>query len=174
MTLHTERFRIRKSKPGLGHGLFARILFKKGDFIAEYTGVRIPTPYADTLTTRYLFEVDEKWTVDGSPRTNIARYINHACKPNCEADIFKGKILIHAVKNVALGDELTMDYGDEYFKEFIKPHGCKCATCFPRVSEVSSASDKKSRQKNEKSTKDNLHHRKPKAHIEKVLTQIRD
>jgi len=123
------RFEIRRSKPGMGQGLFAAAPIKKGDFILEYTGKKIPTALADTMTSRYLFEIDEDWTIDGSPRSNTARYINHSCEPNTEAEIEDGRILIHAVRNIKKGEELTIDYDSEYFDEFIRPVGCKCARC---------------------------------------------
>lgn len=124
-----SRFAVRQSRPGMGRGLFATVPIRKGDFILEYTGRRIPTSYADTLKTRYLFELDEKWTVDGSMRTNVARHVNHSCVPNCEVQLRDGKILIFAARNIQRGEELTFDYGDEYFEEFIRPSGCKCAHC---------------------------------------------
>ena len=121
-----ERFVVKKSGPGKGHGMYARVPIKKKDFILEYTGKVIPTPVADTLNTRYLFEINSKWTIDGATRTNVARYINHSCNPNCEVFIQKGRIMIYAWKKMAVGDELTFDYGDEYFDEFFKKSGCRC------------------------------------------------
>lgn len=115
--------------PGLGHGLFATSTLRKGDFILEYKGRRISTPQADESDSRYLFEIDKDWTIDGSLRTNIARYVNHSCKPNCEADIRDDRILIYASRDIAKGEELSIDYGEEYFDEFIKPVGCKCSQC---------------------------------------------
>lgn len=123
------RFAVRKSRPGLGHGLFATAALKKGDFVLEYTGRRVPTAQADTMPSRYLFEIDRAWTIDGSSRSNIARYINHSCSPNCEGDIRDGRILIYAARDISKGEELTIDYGPEYFDEFIKPTGCKCGSC---------------------------------------------
>ena len=124
-----NRFVVRKSGPGLGRGLFAVAPIRKGDFIVEYTGRRIPTSHADTLKTRYLFEVDEEWAVDGSSQENVARYMNHSCVPNCECDLQDKKVLILAIRDIRIGEELTFDYGDEYFDEFIRPTGCKCARC---------------------------------------------
>lgn len=124
-----EQVNIRRSRAGLGRGLFASRNMKIGKLIAEYTGVRIPTSYADTLKTRYLFALDDEWTVDGSARTNIARYINHSCEPNCEAEIHDGRIYILSTRDIQAGEELTIDYGDEYFDEFIRPTGCKCRKC---------------------------------------------
>lgn len=128
-TILQARFAIRRSRPGLGHGLFATADIRKGDFILEYTGKRIPTAVADTLKSRYLFEVDRRWTIDGSDRGNIARYINHSCVPNSEGEIRDGAVLIYANRDIKRGEELTIDYGDEYFDEFIKPVGCKCDHC---------------------------------------------
>jgi len=55
------RFRIRRSSPGMGQGLFAQCDIKKGEFILEYTGKKIPTAVADAMeTSRYLFEIDEE------------------------------------------------------------------------------------------------------------------
>lgn len=119
------RFAVRES-PGVGWGLFARETIPEGTFILEYTGKKISSQEADVSKGRYLFEVDKRWTLDGEGQENHARWINHSCVPNAEADVKKGKIFIHALRDIFEGEEITIDYGDEYFKEFIKPHGCKC------------------------------------------------
>ena len=121
------RFVVGTSKPGIGQGLFAACAIRKGEFILEYTGKKIPTSYADTLKSRYLFEINEQWTIDGSPESNTARYINHSCEPNTEARIEDGRITIYAQKTIKKGEELTIDYDTEYFDEFIRPLGCRCA-----------------------------------------------
>lgn len=123
-------FRVGRSKTGLG--LFAVEPIKKGTFIIEYWGRRIPTKITDELETKYLFEINSRWTVDGSTRRNIARYINHSCRPNAESDIKKGAILISAIKNIKPGDEITYNYGKGYFDTFIKPKGCKCSSCLEK------------------------------------------
>jgi hypothetical protein len=128
-TTGSHRYVVRKSGPGLGHGLFAATTVKRGDFIAEYTGKRIPTSIADASKSRYLFELDEDWTINGEARSNIARYINHSCRPNVEAEIEDGRILIYATRTVQPGEEFLIDYGEEYFDEFIRPIGCKCPSC---------------------------------------------
>jgi SET domain-containing protein len=120
---------VKRSRPGCGLGLFTSVPIRKGECVIEYVGKLIPTKLADTLTTKYLFEIDEKLTIDGSVRTNTARYINHSCRPNCEAELDGNRIFIYATKNIAAGEELTYDYGDEYFNDFIKPKGCRCDYC---------------------------------------------
>jgi SET domain-containing protein len=128
-----NRYRIGRAKTGLG--LFALQPIKRGDFIAYYTGPLITNKKADELWTKYLFEVNNRWTVDGSSRSNIARYINHSCKPNAEADVRKHKIFITAIKTIHPGDEITYNYGKDYFDTFIKPHGCLCLGCKQKVAE---------------------------------------
>jgi len=120
-------FRVGRSKTGLG--LFATKLIRRGSFIVHYTGKKLPNRIADELDTKYLFEINNRWTIDGSSRKNIARYINHSCRPNAEADVKKHRILISAIKTIHPGDEITYNYGRNYFNAFIKEHGCKCAAC---------------------------------------------
>jgi hypothetical protein len=69
----SRHLKVGRSKAGLG--LFARVPIKKGQFIIRYTGKKIPTKITDDLDTRYLFEINERWTIDGSSRRNRARYI---------------------------------------------------------------------------------------------------
>ena len=120
-------YEVRRSRTG--RGLFVRAPIKKGARIIEYTGTKIATKLADDLTTRYLFDLENGWTIDGATHKNTARYVNHSCAPNCEASIEGEQIFFYTVRNVLPGEELTIDYGEEYFDEFIKPHGCKCAKC---------------------------------------------
>jgi SET domain-containing protein len=117
---------VKGSRKAVGEGLFACADIQAGDFIVEYLGKKIPTNVADTLKTRYLFELDEEWTIDGETYSNIARFINHSCEPNAEGDIHDGHIMISAVRNIKTGEEITIDYGKEYFDEFIRPFGCRC------------------------------------------------
>ena len=124
-----SRFAIKKSLPGVGQGLFAAHPIKKGVFVIEYTGERIPTKAANESDSRYLFEIDKKWTIDGPVPENIAGYVNHSCDPNIEAVIEDGRIFYYAARDITSGEELTIDYGEEYFKEFIEPAGCKCEGC---------------------------------------------
>lgn len=128
MSTHTH-VAVKRSGPGKGLGLFAQTSFEPGERIIEYIGEKLPTAVADTLSTKYLFDLGNGFTIDGATRKNTARYINHSCDPNCEAEQQGERIFIHALQHIEAGEELTFDYGDEYFDEFIRPHGCKCAHC---------------------------------------------
>jgi SET domain-containing protein len=123
-------FRLARSNTGLG--LFATKPIKRGEFIIKYWGRRISNKEADEIDNRYLFELNSRWTVDGSTRRNVARYINHSCRPNAESDVVRGEILITAIKKIQPGEEITYDYGKEHFVGFIKPMGCKCVKCTER------------------------------------------
>ena len=127
--LEDGRLMIRKAFPGVGEGIFAVRTIFAGDFILEYTGKRVPTGSAEEKGSRYLFLVDDDWTIDGPVPDNLAGYINHACMPNCEAVLDNGRIFYYAVRDIFSGEELTIDYGPEYFEKFIAPFGCRCITC---------------------------------------------
>ena len=125
---YPEGLRVGRSSAGLG--LFATRAFKKGERLVEYTGRTLTNAEEYTSRSKYLFEVNTRKTIDGMARSNIARYINHSCRPNCEPEIERGRIFIDAIKSIKAGDELTYDYGEEYFDEHIKPHGCRCVKCW--------------------------------------------
>ncbi len=101
--------------------------FKKGERIIEYVGRTLSKAEEYSSRSKYLFEVNSRKTIDGMARSNVARYINHSCKPNCEPEIERGRIFIDAIKNIKAGEELHYDYGEEYFNEHIRPYGCRCA-----------------------------------------------
>ncbi len=124
-------YRIGRSKTGLG--LFATQPIKKGVKIIQYFGPLLDSKNEkhDAIENKYLFQISKRWTVDGSIRKNVARYINHSCKPNAESDVnpAKKKIIIRSIKKIEPGEEINYDYGTEYFKEYLKPIGCKCEGC---------------------------------------------
>src|SRR5829696_2417160 len=124
-------YRVGRSKTGLG--LFATKPIKKGTKIVRYFGPLLDSKKKkdDAIENKYLFELTNRWTIDGSVRKNVARYINHACKPNAESDVRprKRKVFIRAIKDIEPGQEINYDYGTDYFKAYLKPIGCKCAAC---------------------------------------------
>jgi len=132
-------YRVGRSRTGLG--LFATKPIKKRTIIVEYKGRRITNAEADRLeaqNSRYMYELNTRWTVDGSSRSNVARYANHSCRPNAESDVLLGPrakgrkggmVILRAIRNIQPGDEITYDYGKDYFDGFIKPIGCKCVKC---------------------------------------------
>jgi SET domain-containing protein len=124
-------YRIGRSRTGLG--LFATKPIRKGAKIVRYFGPLLDSRNKkhDDIENKYLFELNGRWTIDGSVRKNVARYINHACRPNAESDVSarKRKVVIRAIKNIEPGEEINYDYGTDYFKAYLKPIGCKCDSC---------------------------------------------
>lgn len=116
--------KVKRSETGLG--LFAGEDIPKGKRIIEYVGPVLTSGEAAKRWSRYLFQIDRRRVIDGSPRWNKARYINHHCRPNAETSVVRGRVFITAIKTIKAGDEITYDYGKEYFDMFIKPQGCKC------------------------------------------------
>ena len=127
MVQKTSPYIIKRSVTGLG--LFATEPIPKGKRIIEYTGPLIPNEVVDISNGKYFFAVNSKWSINGSGRSNIARYINHSCRPNAEAFISGRRVWIWSRRNIRVGEEITYDYGDEYFEGILKPLGCKCAKC---------------------------------------------
>jgi len=126
-----KKFRVGRSNTGLG--LFATETIPKRTLIVEYTGRRIPTVKAQEIESRrankYMFEINTRWTIDGSSRRNMARYANHACEPNAEADWVRGRMMYRALETIRAGDQITIDYGEEYLELYLAKTGCKCAAC---------------------------------------------
>jgi hypothetical protein len=125
--LSRRQLRVGRSLAGLG--LFARQPIKKGRYIVRYSGRKLANDKADELDNKYLFEINNRWTIDGASRRNLARYINHSCRPNAEVYFVKHVIKIRAIRNIKAEEEITYNYGRGYFDCFIKAVGCKCIAC---------------------------------------------
>jgi uncharacterized protein len=128
--MSSRLFRIGRSATGLG--LFATKSIKRAAYIATYRGPRISTEEADRREARgarYMFTLNSRWTIDGSPRWNLARYINHSCRPNAKPVGRNSGIVIVASRRIEPGEEITYDYGREYLKYFFENGGCRCARC---------------------------------------------
>jgi uncharacterized protein len=131
---------IRVGRAATGLGLFAVKPFAAKACIVTYRGKRIPTAEAHRrereTSAKYMFEINRRWTIDGSSRRNLARYINHACRPNCEAVLRKGQMVFVALRDIAADEEMTLDYGKDYFDLFIAPLGCRCVACASKAAKL--------------------------------------
>lgn len=122
------KYAVRRSAAGLG--LFALEPIPAGKRIVEYTGPLISNDEVERRKTgRYFFGVNSKWSIDGSVRSNVARYINHSCRPNAVALVSGRRVWIWSRRNIRAGEEITYDYGREYFEDYIRPVGCRCVKC---------------------------------------------
>ena len=127
--MNLKKYIVKRSDAGLG--LYTTEPIMKGSRVIEYTGEKISEEEANRRGGKYLFTLNNRSTLDGRGRENLARYINHSCKPNCRAEINnqETRIFIFAKRNIKSGEELTYNYGSDHFDAYIKPHGCRCTAC---------------------------------------------
>ena len=134
-----RRIQVRRSGVH-GKGVFAVAPIARGERLIEYTGEVIPWREAlrrhphdpsDPNHTFY-FHIDDKHVIDANVGGNAARWINHACSPNCEADETDGRVFIQALRDIAPGEELFYDYGlvidERYTEKLKKQFACRCGT----------------------------------------------
>ena len=134
-----RRIQVRRSGVH-GKGVFAVAPIPKGEVIIEYKGEVISWPEAlrrhphdpsDPNHTFY-FHVDEKNVIDAKYGGNAARWINHACEPNCEADEIGGRVFIKSLRALKPGEELFYDYGliidERYTPKLKKEYECRCGS----------------------------------------------
>jgi len=121
--------KVKRAPKGMGLGLYADEPIAEDTCIIEYTGRVISKEEEEKSRSRYLFTVNRNTTIDGSLRSNIARYINHSCAPNAEAVIHKNRIYIFALRDIEVGESIAYDYGKEYFDEYLSNGRCRCNSC---------------------------------------------
>ena len=127
-----------KRSPVHGRGVFAAKAFRKGERIIEYAGRRISwSSVPDELDDprMYYFGIgDGSRVIDPSVGGNEAQFINHSCDPNCEIRETRGRIFIHALRNIRPGEELSYDYHLEtdpdvvHTKEIEAEAPCDCGS----------------------------------------------
>ena len=131
--------RIQTRRSGVhGKGVYAVADLAEGETLIEYVGEiidwaealrRHPQDPSDPNHTFY-FHIDEEHVIDANVGGNSSRWINHSCKPNCEAEVDDGRVFIRAKKNIEAGQELFYDYGlvidEPYTPELLKQYPCWC------------------------------------------------
>ena len=110
-----------------GSGGFARRAIPQGTRVIEYVGKWISK--SESLQrciaqNAYIFTLTEQFDLDGDVPWNPARFINHSCAPNCEAEQDENHIWIIALRDIAAGEELSFNYG--YDLEDYREHPCRC------------------------------------------------
>lgn len=122
-----------------GRGVFATRDIAEGERIIEYTGTLITNEEADAQCDdermrrhhTFLFGVDDRYTIDGAQGGNEARFINHCCEPNCESVVQRRRVFIHAMRDIAAGEELVYDYwyttdADYSLDDLRRIYPCRC------------------------------------------------
>jgi hypothetical protein len=126
MTEDTELIEFRASAiQGLGG--FARVNIAAGTRVIEYVGERISKEESNRRCeagNAFIFTLDDETDLDGSVAWNPARWLNHSCDANCDAEWIEGRIWIVANRDVRAGEELTFNYN--YDLEEYREHPCRC------------------------------------------------
>jgi SET domain-containing protein len=113
--------RIERRKSNVhGWGVFALERIPKNKRIVDYAGERITNKVSGPREEEYLkrgriwcFKLSRSWVIDAGVGGNVARFINHGCKPNCYSQIIDGVIWIRAGRTIQRGEELTYSYNTE-------------------------------------------------------------
>lgn len=124
----TELIQFRRS-PIHGTGGYARAAIATGTRVIEYVGRKITKAEAVVqceANNVYIFTLNDEFDLDGNTEENPARFINHSCAPNCEAEWDEERIWIVALRDIGAGEELTFNYG--YDLEDYRDHPCRCGT----------------------------------------------
>ena len=123
-----------------GRGVFALRHINAGTRVIEYVGERISHAEADRRYEErpdddnhtFLFIVDKRTVIDAGVGGNEARYINHACDPNCESVIENRHVYIDALRDIEAGEELNYDYqiqrDDDDPSNVDEIWACRCGT----------------------------------------------
>jgi SET domain-containing protein len=127
MKTKNQSLAVKRARAGLGLFTLKRIPANRR--IVEYIGTLLNNEERNKVAGRYLFEIDDNRTIDGSTRSNIARYINHSCDANAKGFVSGSRIWIWSLRVIEAGEEITIDYCKEYLEQFIKPGTCKCEKC---------------------------------------------
>jgi uncharacterized protein len=120
-------FAVRRTVTGLG--LLTMQPIRSGKRVIEYVGPVVTTEAVGRSRGKYFFRIDEGYALDGSARGNLARYINHSCRPNAEAFVYGRRVWIYSKRALGAGEQITIDYGEEYVVAHMSRAGCKCEVC---------------------------------------------
>jgi hypothetical protein len=109
----------------VGFGLFTDIDLPKGSFVGEYLGVVRHNDRRDG-TNDYLFgypildEHEKNLVIDGRPKGNHCRFINHSAAPNLKAYTVFDETIYHVIfvadQDIAAQSQLSFDYGASYWE----------------------------------------------------------
>lgn len=133
------RVEVRKSKIH-GKGLFVKNRLSKGDFVAYIKG-NISTVKKQLLYTKEEALMNSDWV--GISMTYWIdpdlpfKYLNHSCDPSCG---IKGKRSLYALRDLNIGDEITIDYstieGNPYWKMDCNCGSSKCRRIIKSISDL--------------------------------------
>ena len=110
-----------------GQGVFAAQAIAAARKIGEIRGESISVDDARIRATRseriMIVEVSPRRAIDFSKSTDPMRYTNHSCRPNARLDISQGRVEFYALRAIAVGEEITVNYGETHHQGRL---ACRC------------------------------------------------
>ncbi len=95
-------------------GVFALEHIPKGRKVMEYTGKLVSRKEgkrrSESAQIHCLFTIDPYWYIDGAEGGSGAEFVNHCCDPNIESRIVHRHVLYFTLRDIAEGEELSLDY----------------------------------------------------------------
>ena len=142
----SRRKAVVRDSPIHGRGVVAVRPLKAGERICEYIGERIDWPEAlrrhphdpEQPFHTFYFSLDDDTVIDGNVNGNYAKWMNHSCEPNCEAELREAtngkppRVFILALRDIAAGEELVYNYGlsldERYTAKLKRDFACRCGS----------------------------------------------
>ncbi|SAL86135.1 nuclear protein SET [Caballeronia choica] len=134
-----RRITVRRSRVH-GRGVFALTPISAGEEIVEYKGEQVSWKQAQRRYERsgaaeghtFFFDLDDGRVIDGAIGGNSARWLNHSCAPNCEAEQRGNRVFIRAIRDIEAGGELFIDYqltvGGRLTAAVKRVYACRCVS----------------------------------------------
>lgn len=125
---HYQKFAVDVRRSSIdGHGVFAATEIAPRLKIGEIRGESISVQDARIRATRHerimMVEVSARRAIDFSRSTDPMRFTNHSCMPNARLCIRAGRVEFYALRAIAVGDEVTVDYGATHHNGKL---ACRC------------------------------------------------
>ena len=98
-----------------GYGVFAAAAIAAGARLGLLTGEAISVAEARRRaahkTRLMLVELSPARAIDASRSQDAMRFTNHSCAPNARIAVEDGEVSFFALREIALDEEITVDYG---------------------------------------------------------------
>jgi SET domain-containing protein len=123
-----QKYAVRVARSRIdGFGVFAAEPVARARKIGEIRGESITIAEARRRAAGQqrimIVEVSTRRAIDASKSSDPMRFTNHSCAPNARLTIRDGRIEFYALREIAVGEEITVDYGETHHEGRLE---CRC------------------------------------------------